>query len=160
MIDFNGIENISNLIPQNTIAKAVFEIRRGNYDQNPLLTKSKSGSLYLDTQFTIVDGEYARRKIFYKIGIDGSSKWVMAGKIMIRSILESAKNIKPGDTSEKAQKARVIDGYEDLEGLEVVIKVGIEHDPFGIYEDKNTIAAVITPENPLYANYNVEWSYQ
>lgn len=157
MIDFNEVKNISNLIPQNTIAKAVLEIRHGNYAPNPLLTESKTGSIYLDTQFTIVDDEYARRKVFYKIGIDGNPKWVAAGKIMIKSILESAKNIKPSDTSEKAQKARIISGYEDLEGLEVVIKIGIESDPTGVYEDRNTIVAIITPENPIYSNYNVGW---
>lgn len=64
MIDFNEGKNISNLIPQNTIAKAVLEIMHGNYAPNPLLTESKTGSIYLDTQFTIVDDGYARRKVF------------------------------------------------------------------------------------------------
>ncbi len=66
------------------------------------------------------------------------------GRAMIRSILESARNIHPHDNSEKAVLARKLNSIADLNGLEFRAKVGIEADRYG---EKNKIATVITSEN-------------
>ena len=63
---------------------------------------------------------------------------------MLRSILESARNIHSNDTSEKAVIARKVNSIVDFNGLEFTAKVGIEADRYG---EKNKIATVITPEN-------------
>ncbi len=47
---------------------------------------------------------------------------------MLRSILESARNIHAHDTSEKAVTARKINSIADFNGLEFTAKVGIEAD--------------------------------
>jgi hypothetical protein len=164
MIDFNDAEPQVDfsLIPANTIAKAVLTIRAGNDFSDSLLTRSKDGdSTYLSCEFTILEGKFAKRKVFDKIGISGSDQWVNMGKARIRAILESAKNINPKDMSETAMAARKINSFDELNGLEVVVKIGVESDRGGVYQDKNRILSIITPDHKFYAEYmnanNVPW---
>jgi hypothetical protein len=163
-MNFNDAESQMefSLIPANTIAKARLTLRPGNDFSDPFLTRSKSGeSTYLDCEWVIMEGEFVRRKIFDKIGISGSDQWVNMGKARIRAILESAKNIDPKDMSEAAMSARKIDSFGELEGLEPIIKIGVEHDRGGIYQDKNKVASIVTPDNSFHKNYvnnqNIPW---
>jgi hypothetical protein len=156
MIDFNDAEPQQeySLIPANTIAKARLVIKPGNDFSDSHLTRSKNGdSAYLNCEFIILEGQYAKRKVFDKIGIKGSDQWVNMGKSRIRALIESAKNINPKDVSPAAASARNINSYDELNGLDVVIKIGIESDRNGVYPDKNKVASVITPDNKLYAAY-------
>ncbi|MDR0631797.1 MAG: hypothetical protein LBF54_00935 [Holosporaceae bacterium] len=75
------------------------------------------------------------------------------GKARIRAIIESAKNINPKDMSETAMAARKINSFGELEGLEMIIKIGIESDRSGVYQDKNKIATIITPDHKFYQEY-------
>jgi hypothetical protein len=163
-MNFNDAEQQTEfgIIPNNTIAKAVLTIRASNDFSDPFLTRSKNGeSTFLNCEFTILEGQFARRKIFDKIGISGSDVWVNMGKARIRAIIESAKNINPKDMSETAMAARKINSFEELDGLEMIIKIGIEHDRNGAYPDKNKIAVIITPDHKFYAEYlnvnNIPW---
>jgi hypothetical protein len=149
------------LIPNNTIAKARLTIKAGNdfsaspiCDSDPFLTRSKNReSTFLNCEFTIMEGQYAKRKVFDKIGISGSDQWVNMGKSRIRAILESAKNINPKDMSETAMSARKINSFDELDGLEMLIKIGIEHDRNGVYQDKNKVTSIITPDQAMYKEY-------
>ncbi|MDR0942242.1 MAG: hypothetical protein LBM19_01325, partial [Holosporales bacterium] len=127
------------------------------------ITRSKNGdSAYLNCEFIILEGQYAKRKVFDKIGISGSDVWVNMGKARIRAILESAKNVNPKDMSEAAMNARKINSFEELNNLDVVIKIGIESDRSGVYQDKNRVVSVITPEHLAYKEYmtsqDIPWS--
>ena len=149
MIDFsNAPEQVEfALIPKDTIAKARIDIKPGYSQRDRFLTDSKfTDSSYLNCEFTIMEGEYVRRKIFDKIGIYGSDEWVNMGKARIRAILESSRGIDHKDMSESAIAARKIDSYEELIGMEVTIKIGIDHDKSGNYEDKNKILKIM-PNN-------------
>jgi hypothetical protein len=155
-MNFNDAEQQTEfgIIPNNTIAKAVLTIRVGNDFSDPFLTRSKNGeSTFLNCEFTILEGQFARRKVFDKIGIQGSDQWINIGKSRIRAIIESAKNINPKDMSEAAMAVRKISSFDELNGLEPIIKIGIEHDRSGIYQDKNRIASIITPDNSFYKDY-------
>lgn len=165
MIDFNNAEpqNRFDLIPANTIAKARLVLKAGNDSVDNFVTRSKNGdTAYLNCEFIILEGEHAKRKIFDKIGVEGPDKWVNMGKARIRAILESAKNIQQKDLSETATKARQIDSFEELNNLDVVIKIGIEHDKSGQYQDKNRILSIITPDHFAYAEFmngnDIPWS--
>jgi hypothetical protein len=165
MIDFNDAEPQMDfsLIPANTIAKARLTLRAGNDFSDSLLTRSKDGdSTYLSCEFTILEGPYAKRKVFDKIGISGSDQWVNMGKARIRAILESAKNINPKDMSETAMAARKINSFEELNGLEVAVKIGVESDLGGVYPDKNRVMSIITPDHKFYKEYtsnsDIPWS--
>jgi hypothetical protein len=156
MIDFNDAEAQTEftIIPANTIAKARLTIKPGNDFSDSFLTRSKDGNAtYLNCEFVIMEGQFVRRKIFDKIGISGSDVWVNMGKSRIRSIIESAKNINPKDMSEAAILARKIDSFGEVEGLEPIIKIGIEHDKSGVYQDKNRVTLIITPDHKFYAEY-------
>jgi hypothetical protein len=163
MMNFNDAEQQTEfgLIPANTIAKARFVLKPGNDFSDPYLTRSKNGdSTYLDCEFIILEGQYAKRKIFDKIGISGSDTWVNMGKARIRAMLESAKNVNPKDMSDAAMAARQINSFEELNGLEVIVKIGIESDRSGVYQDKNRVASIITPDNALYKSLNsdIPWN--
>ena len=163
MMDFNNVDFQSafNLIPNNEIAKARLVLRGAPVNSCITLGRNE-GTAYLNCEFVILEGKYAKRKVFDKIGIEGNEKWVNAGKARIKAILESANGISPRDTSEKAVKARQIESYLDLNGLDIVIKIGIEHDSTGIYQDRNRVAAIITPDHAQYEQYmngadNIPW---
>ena len=166
MMNFNDAETQNNfdLIPANTIAKARLVIKPGNDPADPFITRSKGGdTAYLNCEWIILEGKYAKRKVFDKIGLESSDKWVNMGKARIRAILESAKGINPKDVSEIAVTARQINSFNELNNLDVVIKIGVEHDKSGQYQDKNRVIAIITPENYSYAEFmrglnDIPWS--
>ncbi|WP_264685432.1 MULTISPECIES: hypothetical protein [unclassified Wolbachia] len=148
LTDFNTAKLQSNLIPKGTTVKVKMAIKPGGYEN--WFTKSyTTGSIYLNAEFTVTEGPYAKRKIFQVIGIKSGKAegeediWGESGRSMLRSILESARNIHAHDTSEKAVTARKINSIADFNGLEFTAKVGIEADQYG---EKNKIATVITPE--------------
>lgn len=150
LTDFNTAKSQSNLIPKGTTIKVQMAIKPGGYEC--WFTKSPTtGSIYLNAEFTVIEGPYARQKIYQVIGIKSGKAsvekedvWGESGRSMLRSILESARNIHPHDTSEKAVIARKINSIADFNGLEFTAKVGIEAD--SRYGDRNRIAAAITPE--------------
>ena len=165
MLNFNNAElqNSFALIPANTIAKARLVIKPGNDATEPYITRSKGGdTAYLNCEFIILDGKYVKRKVFDKIGLEGSDRWTNMGKARIRAILESAKGINPKDVSEIAVAARQISSFDELNNLDVVIKIGIEHDKSGQYQDKNRVIAIITPDNFSYSEFmngqDIPWS--
>ena len=165
MMNFNdaGSQASFELIPANTIAKARLVIKSGNDQNDPFVTKGKNGSTsYLNCEFIILEGIYAKRKIFDKIGLAGSDIWVNMGKARIRAILESAKGINPKDMSEVAISSRKINSFDELNGLDCVIKIGIECDKRGQYQDKNRVASIITPDHICYSEYmngqDIPWS--
>ena len=160
--DFNGAETQSSafaLIPANTLVKVRLSIRPGGAGPEGWLTQSKSSeAMYLNTEAVILDGPYARRRLFTRIGIKGRSAnergedvYANRGRSLIRGILESARAVRSEDTSETARTARTIRTLGDLNGLEFVAKVGIDRDRKNPEDDgRNVIAAAITAEHADY----------
>lgn len=147
------------VIPQNTIVKVHMKIRPGGYDDpgkgwtgGYATRKEETGAIYLDCEFTVIGGKYNKRKIWSLIGLHSAKgpKWEQMGRSFIRAALESARGIKPSDTSEQAMKARQINGFADLDGLEFVAKVDVEEGQNG-YPDKNKIQNVIPVTHKDYA---------
>ncbi|WP_168464773.1 hypothetical protein [Wolbachia endosymbiont of Ctenocephalides felis wCfeT] len=156
LTDFNNVKPYSNLIPKGTIVKVKMAIKPGNCEC--WFTRSlATNSIYLNAEFTVIEGPYAKHKIYQMIGIksgkaeDGEDSWGDSGRSMLRSILESARNIHSDDTSEKAVLARKLNSIADLNGLEFTAKVGIETDTR--YGDRNRITAVTTP----YRGSEADW---
>ncbi|KLT21868.1 putative phage related protein [Wolbachia endosymbiont of Armadillidium vulgare str. wVulC] len=158
LTDFNTAKLQSNLIPKGTIVKVKMAIKPGDYE-NWFIKSYTTGSIYLNVEFTVTEGPYAKRKIFQIIGVksgkasvEGEDVWGESGRSMLRSILESARNIHSNDTSEKAVIARKVNSIADFNGLEFTAKVGIEADRYG---EKNKIATVIIPEQ--HQNTELDW---
>lgn len=158
--DFNSAEDQQafDVIPRGTLAKVRMTIRPGGFDnahqgwQGGYATCSETtGAVYLNCEFVILDGPYAKRKIWSLIGLHSAKgpEWGNMGRTMIKGILNSANRLLPDDQSPTAQQARRIDGLHRLDGIEFVAKIGIEKDS---HDDlKNTIKMAITPDHNEYA---------
>jgi len=126
-------------IPDGTLAFGILNIRPSNGN---MVTQSKAteGSAYLDIEVTVSEGPFARRKIWEKIGVAGSEKWINMGRSAIRSILEVGRG-----ASQSNMAGYQIADYAALNGLTVAMEIGIEKEAG--YDDKNRIKAFLTP-NP------------
>ena len=99
----------------------------------------------------MLEGPYARRKIFTLIGLYSPKgpDWANMGRSLIRGMLNSARGISDKDDSPQAQARRRISGFADLDGLEFVARIDIGTDANG--EDKNEIRGAVTPDHRDYA---------
>lgn len=155
--DFNDAEHGITLIPKNTIAKVRLTIRPGGFDDpsqgwtGGYATKSASGSVYLNIDYTILEGPYAKRKIFSMIGLfsPNGPNWANMGRSLVRSILNSARGLSDRDNSVEAQTARRINGFSDLDGLEFIARIDVGTDTNG--DEKNEIRSAVTKDHKDYA---------
>ncbi len=160
--DFSGADEQKPyaLIPKDTLVKVILKIKPGGFDnadcgwtggwatQNP-----KTGAVYLNCEFTVVSGQYAKRKAWGLIGLHSpkSDCWSNMGRSFIKAILCSAHAVSPKDNSSKAQHVLQIEHFGALEGLVFLARIDIETKPDG--SDKNVIKVAITPDNKEYAIY-------
>jgi hypothetical protein len=154
-LDFNTAEprDELTLIPEGTVAIVAIAIKPGNIaGQDPYLSYSKDGkSTGVDLEFTVVDeGPFARRKLFQRLTLDGTTPGHdQAGEISrktVRTLLESAHGLSSKDESEAAQAKRTIPDWSALNGLRVLVKIGIKPASNG-YDAKNVIRYVLTPDD-------------
>ncbi|WP_086930591.1 hypothetical protein [Agarilytica rhodophyticola] len=148
------------IIPKGTLAKVRMTIKPGGYN-NPDMgwtgdyaTQSEdTGAVYLNCEFIILEGEYARRKIWSLVGLHSrkGEKWSQMGRAFVKAILCSARGIKKDDFSNHAMQALSITGLADLDGLEFVAKIGIDKGDEN-NEPRNIIHVAVTPENKHYAS--------
>jgi hypothetical protein len=143
-------------IPDGTIATVQLTIRPGGAGEGGLLKRSKDGGCeMLDCEFVVVDGPHAKRKLWENMVIvgtsDGHAKAAEISRGRLRSVLESARGIRPDDKGAEARKARTAE-LADFDGLRFIARIGIEkgkpkNDGSGEnYADRNSIAAVVTPD--------------
>ena len=161
--DFNSAESQQSfdIIPKGTIVPVRMTIKPGGFDDHNrgwaggyATQNQSSGSIYLNCEFVITEGQYARRKVWSLIGLFSHKgpEWGNMGRSFVRGILNSARGLKDKDNSEAAQRARHINGLGDLDGIEFLAKIDIEKDQHG--EDKNTIKFAITPDHKEYQGFN------
>jgi hypothetical protein len=120
-----------------------------------LLWRSGAGDCeMLKVKFTVTDGPYARKQFWENMIIEGATDgqkamaehWCRTRK----AILESARNIQPGDETPQARAAYLAE-LPDFDGMGFIAKVGVEEGKTNQktgekYDDKNILAAVITPD--------------
>ena len=156
--DYNDARQNPNLIPKGTIAKVRLTIRPGGFDDASqgwhcgFATRGATGAVYLNCEFTVLEGQYAKRKIFSMIGLFSPKgpDWANMGRSLIRSMLNSARGISDKDISPNAQAARRITSFADLDGIEFVGKIDVGPDANG--EDKNEVRMALTPDHRDYAH--------
>ncbi|SFL92433.1 hypothetical protein [Nitrosomonas communis] len=159
--DFNDAEAQQSgfdLIPKGTLVQVRMTIKPGGYD-NPeqgwaggyASESFETGSVYLACEFIVLEGPYAKRKLWSNIGLQSKKgpTWGQMGRSMIRGILNSARNVHPQDNSPQAVSARRIEGFHELDGIEFLARVDTEKDAKG--EDRNVVKHVIEPDHPDYA---------
>ena len=168
-INFNNIEPSSGssgefeLIPENTIARVTLQLEGGDvevpeFGRGNFFKSSQGGgrAKWMPVVFTITGGDYNGRKVWHRIFVDGdkmSDRNVPVAKEIglrtMRSIIESARNINPDDTTPNAQQARQLNSIEDLNAMELCIKIGIEKGTNG-YADRNRLIIPLTPNQTGY----------
>lgn len=155
--DFNDAQSNTNVIPKGTLAKVRLTLRPGGFDDpsqgwtGGYAKRGGTGAVYLDAEYTVLEGPYAKRKIWSLIGLYSPKgpDWANMGRSLVRGILNSSRGISDKDTSPEAQARRRINGFADLDGLEFVARVDIGQDTNG--EDKNEIKSAVMPDHRDYA---------
>ena len=148
--DFNTAGEQRVVIPAQTICMLQMTIRRGGAGDDGWLKRAADGaSEGLDCEFTVVDGPYAKRKLWQLFTLRGTTEGhAEAGRISrdtLRAILESAKGIRFGDNGETAKNARKVSSWADFDQIRFLARLGVRP-PEGRYPAKNTILEVITPD--------------
>lgn len=155
--NFNDAEDQYDVIPNGTLAKVRMTIRPGGFDEpnqgwtGGYATRNPStGACYLDCEFVVLEGQFARRKVWSLVGLHSpkGEKYAQMGRAFIKSVLNSARGISHKDNSPQAQAARQISGFQDLDGIEFVAKIEVEDGDKG---EKNRIQKAITPDHKDYA---------
>jgi hypothetical protein len=157
--DFNDAEQQQSfdLIPKGTVAKVRMTIKPGGHDDaaqgwtGGYATQSlDTGSVYLACEFVVLEGEYARRKLWSNIGLHSPKgpAWANMGRSFLRAVLNSARNVRPQDNSPQAAAARRIQGFHELDGIEFVARIDIEKDGRG--ELRNVVKMAVEPDQPDY----------
>jgi hypothetical protein len=158
--DFNDAEQQQSfdLIPKGTVAKVRMTIKPGAYDDpaqgwtGGYATQSfDTGSIYLACEFVVLEGEYAKRKLWSNVGLHSpkGQTWPSMGRSFIRAALNSARNVLPQDNSPQAAAARRIQGFHELDGIEFVARIDIEKDARG--DLRNVVKLAVEPDQPDYA---------
>jgi len=155
--DFNDAQSNSNVIPKGTLAKVRLTLRPGGYDDpsqgwtGGYAKRGSTGSVYLDAEYTVLEGPYAKRKIWSLIGLysPNGPNWANMGRSLVRGILNSSRGLSDKDNSPEAQARRRINGFADLDGLEFVARIDVGTDTNG--EDKNEIKSAVMPDHRDYA---------
>lgn len=158
--DFNSASEQSSfdLIPKGSVVRVRMTIKPGGHDDTTqgwtggyATRNNNTGSVYLNCEFVVMEGEYARRKMWSLIGLHSPKgpEWANMGRTFVKAILNSARGIHPSDSSPAAQNARRISGFSDLEGIEFLGKVDWEKDQNG--QDKSVIKSAVTPDHKDYA---------
>jgi hypothetical protein len=126
-------------------------IGKGGMGTETLAALQETGAVYLNGEFTVTEGQYARRKIFTLIGLYSPKgpDWANMGRSLVRGMLNSARGISDKDMSAEAQAARRISGFADLDGIEFIARIDIGTDASG--DDKNEIRSAVTPDHRDYA---------
>ena len=157
--DFNNADDqVFDLIPKGTLVKVCMTIKPGGFNDpsqgwtGGWATQNRdTGSIYLNCEFVVLEGQYATRKIWSLIGLQSpkGSDWAHMGRAMVKAILNSARGFPSKDMSPVAQKARYIEGIGELNGLEFGVRVDVEKDGRG--DERNVIKTIIIPDHKEYA---------
>ena len=146
------------LIPKGTVARVRMTIKPGGYDDlregwtGGYATRNiTSGAVYLNCEFVVLEGQYARRKVWSMIGLFSAKgpEYTNMGRSFIKAILNSARGFTSKDDSPQAVAARRINGFADLDGIEFVARIDAEKDQRS-GDDRNVIKTAITKDHKSY----------
>jgi|HubBroStandDraft_6_1064221.scaffolds.fasta_scaffold725060_2 hypothetical protein len=151
-IDLN---DASTCIPAGTVAVVQLKLRPpGEMAAADGITKrTKNGDAEgLDTEITVIEGPYAKRKFFAFMMVagstDGQKSMADATKVKLKAIVDSARFFEPGDMSEATKAKRRIE-WRDLDGIRFLCEIGVEPARAG-FDERNSIAKVITRDMPQW----------
>jgi hypothetical protein len=154
-IDFTDYEN-GELIPAGTDAILHLKVKYGEGTDSVLtLTKNRDAEV-LKLEATVAEGPHARRKLWIDLLVLGTTdnQKMMAdrNKAILKSIVESARDIDPGDKSPEARRARTLN-WRDFDGLRAQAIIGVQpartdKETGQTYQARNCIDRIITRNMP------------
>ena len=161
--DFNDAEAQTSydLIPKGTIVPVRMTIKPGGYDDPSqgwtggyATHNETTGSVYLNAEFVITEGPFARRRVWSLIGLVSQKgpEWGNMGRSFVRGILNSARGLSDKDNSPQAQAARRINGLAELDGIEFLAKIDVGKDQNG--DAKNEIRFAVAPNQKDWEAYH------
>ena len=145
------------VIPDNTVAKVRLQIKQGFYNDKELgftdgcATKSdKTNSVYLKTEYEVIEGKFKGRKIFGIIGLHSPKgpEFKEMGLRFMRTIVDSSHGLSKSDTSNEANTKRSMESYKDLHFMEFAALITVSQDHNG--KDRNEIKRAITVDDARY----------
>src|SRR5262249_53070505 len=145
------------LIPHNTLASVLMRILPGGVGEGGQLKRTVKGDAeMLSCEFVVVEGPDAKRKLWYTFIPEGTTpgqqEMILTNRGRLKNILESARRIKSGDTSEQALAAYQAD-LKDFDNIVFIAKIGVrkgelKNDGSGDrWPDKNYLAGAIGPDH-------------
>ena len=154
--DFSSAEDQQSydVIPKGTVARVRMTIKPGGYNDpdqgwtGGYATLGDSGAVYLNCEFVVTEGPFARRKVWSLIGLHSPKgpTYANMGRSFIKGILNSARGFSAKDDSPQAMQARRINGIGDLDGIEFTARIDVEKDQRD-GSDRNTIRTAITKDH-------------
>jgi hypothetical protein len=152
MLDFSdtGTQKNFDVIPDGTVATVRMTIRPGGAGEGGWLKRAKDGaSEYLDCEFVVLDGPYAKRKFWMRFTVAGTTKGhdeaADISRRTFRAMLDSVHGLRPDDETDTSKLARRIASWGNLDGISFIAKLGVEPPQNG-YKAKNKLDRVITPD--------------
>lgn len=163
MIDLNQAEEQregtggGKTAPPDSIVLVQMIIRQpksGSEGSMPMLTRSSTGLEQLDCEFVIAQGSYQGSKWFDRLSVgnahtEGQKKAVDIAMRTIRAMVESSRGINPKDASPNAAQQRVLQSWEELNGIyfpAMVDAVVGDANAQGKRYVNNKLKRVITPD--------------
>jgi len=154
--DYNDAESQTSydLIPKGTLVPVRMTIKPGGYDDPAqgwtggyATHNDTTGSVYLNAEFVILEGAFAKRKVWSLIGLRSlkGPEWGNMGRSFVRGILNSSRGLSDKDNSPQVQAARRINGFADLDGIEFLAKIDVGKGANG--DPKNDIRFAVAPNN-------------
>lgn len=143
-MDFSNAQNqrdFSEMIPEGTLCRGVFNIQAHNADAGVWEAPTKAGTgKYLKVDITVIGGKHDKRHVFDNINTENPNPVASnIGHGAVKAILECSRGASPQNP-----QAYSLNSYGELNGAEIVFKVGVEPAK-GAYSSKNVVAVYLSP---------------
>jgi len=153
-IDLNdaGTQLSRDVLPDNCLVNVVLTVKPGGAGDDGMLTPAKDGnSEHLSCEFTVLDGDHVKRKIWARLTVSGKNhqQAIDISRKTLKAVLECARGVKPGDESDVAKAARQVKSWADFDQLRVMVRLGVEPPKNG-FQAKNFVKEVITPDHTAW----------
>ena len=137
-INFSDYGN-GDLIPADTIAPVQIRITYGDGTDGVLTPTKAKDAEALKAELTVLEGEYAKRKLFAFWIVtgttDGQKSMTEHYNKMLKRVIASAKFLDPNDRSPETLAKYVVD-WRDFDGLRFLAEIGIEPGKDGLRGQK------------------------
>ena len=152
-LNFNEVSDVvrmpKELIPHGTVARAVLKVIFNPVplpDNDPAVHKTPTtGSEYTKFEWTIIDGQYAGRRVWDTMWWTAKTEARTMG--MILRIIEDNYALNSKDESPEVQAVRKLNALSDIDGFEACVVIakneGSTKDTGGKYPDENAILTVL-----------------